>query len=122
MHTVQIMKLISTQNVYEKTEKKKGPNYFNKTSKQSKFKIKVIDTSRCHVPVTDFVKSSKNLQHSNTPIGNLTSEMEVKLKLQLKSLLEKSTFATFFQIYEDFIKDLTREFSLRAYVFVFGKT
>ena len=90
------MKLISTQNVYEKTEKKKGPNYFNKTSKQSKFKIKVIDQSRFHVPVTDFVKSSKDLQHSNTPIGNLTSEMEVKLKLQLKSLLEKSIFAIFF--------------------------
>ena len=102
--------------------KRKVLIFSNKTSKQSKFKIKVIDTSRCHVPAIDFVKSSKNLQHSSTPIGNLTSEMEVKLKLQLKSLLEKSTFATFFQIYEDFIKDLTREFSLRAYVFVFGKT
>ena len=61
--------------------KKKGFNYFNKTLKQSKFKIKVIDTSRCHVTVTDFVKSSKNLQHSNTPIENLTSQMEVKLEL-----------------------------------------
>ena len=102
--------------------KKKGFNYFDKTSKQSKFRIKFIDTSRCHSLVTDFVKSSKNLQHSNTPIENLASEMEVKLKLQLKSLLEKLTFATFLQIYEDFIKDLTRELPLRAYVFVFAKT
>ena len=61
--------------------KKKGFNYFNKTLKQSEFKIKVIDTSRRHVTVTDFVKSSKNLQHSNTPIENLTSQMEVKLEL-----------------------------------------
>ena len=61
--------------------KKKGFNYFNKTLKQSKFKIKVIDTSRCHVTVTDFAESSKNLQHSNTPIENLTSQMEVKLEL-----------------------------------------
>ena len=89
------------------------------SSQSSKLKSSILDTSRCHVPVTDFVKSSKNLQHSNTPIENLTSEMEVKLKLQLKSLLEKSTFATFFQIYEGFIKDLTRELPLRAYVFVF---
>ena len=61
--------------------KKKGFNYFNKTSKQSKLRIKFIDISRCYFPVTDFVKSSKDLQHSNTPIENLASEMEVKLKL-----------------------------------------
>ena len=102
--------------------KKKGFNYFNKTSKQLKLRNKFIDISRCRFPVTDFVKSSKNFQHSNTPIENLVSEMEAKLKLQLKSLLEKLTSATFLQIYEDFIKDLTRELSLRAYVFVFAKT
>ena len=61
--------------------KKKGFNYFNKTSNQSKLRNKFINISRCHFPVTDFVKSSKNLQHSNIPIENLVSEMEVKLKL-----------------------------------------
>ena len=47
--------------------KKKGFNYFNKPSKESDMGTRVVDTSRCSIPVTDLVKSSKNLQHSNTP-------------------------------------------------------
>ena len=61
MHTGQNMKLISTQNVYEKTEngtEVKGFTYFNKTSKESKLRIKVIGNSRWSIPVTDLVKPS----------------------------------------------------------------
>ena len=47
--------------------KKKGFNYFNKTFKESDMGIRVVDTSRSSIPVIDLVKSSKNLQHSNTP-------------------------------------------------------
>ena len=70
MHTAQNTKLTSTQNDYEKLrieQKKKGFNYFNKTSKESDMGIRVVDTSRSSIPVTDLMKSSKNLQNSNTP-------------------------------------------------------
>ena len=42
-------------------------------------------------------------QVSRSFIGNSTSEMEVKLKLELESLFEKSIVATFFQIYKELI-------------------
>ena len=39
-------------------QKKKGFNYFNKPSKESDMGTRVVDTSRCSIPVTDLVKSS----------------------------------------------------------------
>ena len=39
-------------------QKIKGFTYFNKTSKESKLRIKVIGNSRWSIPVTDLVKPS----------------------------------------------------------------
>ena len=48
-------------------QKIKGFTYFNKTSKESKLRIKVIGNSRWSIPVTDLVKPSYNLQYLRTP-------------------------------------------------------
>ena len=74
--------------------KKKGFNYFNKTSKVSDVGIRVVHISRCSITVTYLVNSSKNLQYSNTS-GLETSEMKWNLNCS-RNLLQKSQLSQLF--------------------------
>ena len=64
-------------------------------------------------------QESPAFKHSNWKLDIRNgSETETAVEISFR----KVNFRNFFQIYEDFIKDLTRELPLRAYAFVFGKT